>query len=233
MKFWGEAALAALMLASCRETTPAGPAQGARPELFLLTALPLLWSEQFTLEPPASPAVEALERSYRLTPIDLPSQLPAGAMLLAAQPRALPAEELVTLDAWVRAGGRLLLLADPMLEWPSALPLGDKGRPPPAFADTGLLQHWGLRLDAPEERGPRQLELGGEKVLTASPGTLAGSGKPCTIEAFGLAARCRLGKGRAVVVADADFINLGPGGPDGPTERNLPAMLSQLTELSR
>ena len=82
-------------------------------------------------------------------------------MLLAAQPRALPAEELVALDAWVRRGGRLLLLADPMLEWPSERPLGDRLRPPALFADTGLLQHWGLRLDAPDERGPRQSGAGG------------------------------------------------------------------------
>jgi ABC-type uncharacterized transport system involved in gliding motility auxiliary subunit len=75
-------------------------------------------------------------------------------LLLMAHPLAQPAEALVALDAWVRGGGRLLLLADPMLEWPSERPLGDPLRPPPMFADTGLLKHWGLRLDAPDERGP-------------------------------------------------------------------------------
>ena len=114
-----------------------------------------------------------------MTPVDLPSRLPDGALLLAAQPRALPAEELVALDAWVRRGGRLVLLADPLLEWPSELPLGDPRRPPLAFPDTGLLKHWGLRLDAPDERGPRQSSLGGKPVLTASPGTLARTRGSC------------------------------------------------------
>ena len=61
-----------------------------------------------------------------------------------AQPLAQPAEDLVALDDWVRGGGRVLLLADPMLEWPSKRPLGDPLRPPPMFMDTGLLAHWGL-----------------------------------------------------------------------------------------
>ena len=34
-------------------------------------------------------------------------------------------------------------------------------------------------------------------------------------------------------VADADFVNLGPGGLDGPTGGNLPALLSQLAAMSR
>ena len=73
-----------------------------------------------------------------------------------AQPQAQPAEALVELDAWVRRGGRVLLLADPALEWPSERPLGDLLRPPAAFADTGLLGHWGLTLTPPEARGPGQ-----------------------------------------------------------------------------
>ena len=81
-------------------------------------------------------AVTALEQDYALTAIDLPSQVPPGATLLAIQPRALPAEELVALDNWVRDGGRIVLLADPMLEWPSERPLGDRLRPPTMFASS-------------------------------------------------------------------------------------------------
>ena len=229
------AALAAglLLLLSCREAAPAEAPKPTKPELFLLTALPLVWSEDFGLDQPGSPALAALEREYRVTPIDLPSQVPTGALLLAAQPRALPAEELVELDKWVRGGGRLLLLADPMLEWPSELPLGDRRRPPMSFPDTGLLRHWGLRLDAPEERGPKQLSLDGAGILTASPGTLAGTRRDCQVAANGLAADCAIGKGRVTIVADADFLNLGQGGLDGPTEANLPALVSQLASLSR
>jgi len=223
--------VALLLLAACRAEAPAAPAD--KPELFLLTALPLVWNERFGLDQPGSPALAALGQNYRVKPIDLPSQLPEGALLLAAQPRALPAEELVALDAWVRRGGRLVLLADPTLEWESELPLGDPRRPPMAFPDTGLLRHWGLRLDAPDERGPQQLNLAGKTVLTGSPGNLARIGGGCAVDARGLSARCRIGEGQARVVADADFLNLGPGGLDGPTDQNLPALLSQLVALRR
>ena len=226
-------ALLLLLLVSCREATPAKAPDQSRPELFLLTALPLVWSEQFGLDQPGSPALKALEKEYRVSPVDLPSEVPERGLLLAAQPRALPAEELVELDQWVRDGGRLVLLADPVLEWPSELPLGEPGRAPTAFPDTGLLRHWGLRLDAPDERGPRQLSLGGKQVLTASPGTLVQLGRGCAVAGDGLLAHCRLGKGRATIIADADFLNLGPGGPDGPTEQNLPALVSQVKLLSR
>ena len=62
------------------------------------------------------------------------TRLPGG-LLLAAQPQALTAERLVALDDWVRAGGRLVLLADPSLRWESSRPLGDRFRPPYAFPD--------------------------------------------------------------------------------------------------
>lgn len=224
---------ALLLLAACREAIPAKPPDGPKPELFLLTPLPIVWSESFGLDQHGSPVLAALERDYRVTSVDLPGQVPEGSLLLAAQPRALPAEELVALDAWVRRGGRLLLLADPVLEWPSGLPVGDPRRAPVAFADTGLLKHWGLWLDAPEDRGPRQLSLSGQSVLVASPGILKRSGGSCEVDASGLSARCRLGKGRAAIIADADFLNLGSGGLDGPTDRNLPALVSQLVDLSR
>jgi hypothetical protein len=227
------AAAAALLLLSCRESTPASPPAHAKPEVFLLTALPLVWSETFGLDQPGSPALQAIEAGYRVKPVDLPSQLPDGALLLAAQPRALPAEELVALDKWIRRGGRMVLLADPMLEWPSELPLGDRRRAPVIFADTGLLQHWGLRLDAPDDRGPKQLTLAGKPILTASPGTLTRTAGSCVVAADGLAAKCSFGKGAAAIVADADFLNLGPGGLDGPTDNNLPALLSELAAVSR
>ena len=47
----------------------------------------------------------------------------------------------------MRAGGRLVLLADPVLRFDSERPLGDRFRPPLRYPDTGLLAHWGLRLD--------------------------------------------------------------------------------------
>lgn len=231
MRYRPAALIAAALLSSCGKTSR--PPEKPRTELYLLTALPLIWSERFGLDQPPSPAIKRLEQDYRVTPIDLPSQLPEQGLLLAAQPRALPAEELAALDAWIRRGGRLLLLADPMLEWPSKRPLGDPRRAPMAFPDTGLLQHWGLRLDAPDARGPMQLTLDGEQVLTASPGELVRTSGACTIEDLGLVARCAIDKGRATVVADADLLNLGAAGSDRLAGGNLPALISQLDSLSR
>lgn len=198
-------ALAALALLAaapggCRDA-PSAPAD--KPEIHLLTSLPLLFGESFSLEAERPAVTALLEDRYRLTPIDLPSQLPQGATLLAIQPRALPAEELVALDDWVRGGGRLLLLADPRLEWPSDRPLGDRLRPLPMFADTGLLGHWGLRLDAPDKAGPVKVD----GVTVVSPGRLVATSGQCKVDRHGLTARCRLGKGRAVIVADADWLS--------------------------
>src|SRR5205085_8537321 len=127
------------------------------------------------------------------------------------------------LDAWVRRGGRVLLLADPLLEWPSKRPLGDVLRPPPMFADTGLLGHWGLRLDAPDERGPANRDLAGKTIMTVSPGALYGR---CSISADRLVADCRVGNGTAMVVADADFIDTAGGAAQG--TRNLDALTAEL-----
>jgi hypothetical protein len=178
-----------------------------KPVLLLLTSLPLLLGEEFGLQESGSPALTALSARYRVAPISTtgPSELAKGGLLLMAQPPAQAPENLVALDEWVRRGGRVLLLADPMLEWPSKRPLGDPLRPPPMFTDTGLLAHWGLRLDAPDNRGPAPRKLGGEVILTMSPGTLHGG---CAISSDRLVADCRIGKGRATVVADADLLNV-------------------------
>jgi hypothetical protein len=204
--------------------------EAQRPPLMLLTTLPLIFSEGFTLHEGGSKALAALETRYRVVPIATTDaeSLRQARLLLLAHPLAQPAEALVDLDRWVREGGRVILLADPRLEWPSERPLGDKLRPPPAFADTGLLAHWGLRLDAPEDAGPKQLQLGRRTVLAWSPGRVSGS---CEIGEAGFVARCRIGKGRATVVADADFLNVDQ--LDGPTENNLDALLAELAALER
>jgi hypothetical protein len=201
-----------------------------RPTLLLLTSLPLVFGEEFSIEGGGSPALKALETRYRVVPISVTDDLDLakGGLLLMAHPRAQPADDLVALDQWVRRGGRVLLLADPMLEWPSSQPLGDPLRPPPMFADTGLLGHWGLRLDAPEQRGPKRSKLGGYDVLSESPGSLAGT---CEISGDLLVAHCRVGNGLATVVADADFLNIERLGK--PAAQNLEALLAELDRLER
>jgi hypothetical protein len=228
----GLIAAAGLAYVADRQEAPApAPAPaGAKPGLMLLTTLPLIFGERFGLEGGGSPALQALETRYTVTPVGVAdaATLRRGKLLLMAHPLAQPAEALVDLDRWVRKGGRLLLLADPALDWPSERPLGDALRPPPAFADTGLLAHWGLRLDAPDQRGPTQRTLGGHAILTASPGALAGN---CPISGDRLVAHCRIGRGEATIVADADFLNV--ENLDGPTDKNLEAMMAELAALER
>jgi hypothetical protein len=223
-------AVAALAVAARNGGPRPLPARTERPTLMLLTSLPLVFGEQFTLEAGGSPALTALERRYRVVPVSTAAaaELRQGQLLLMAQPPAQAPEDLVALDRWVRAGGRVLLLADPTLDWPSERPLGDALRPPSMFMDTGLLGHWGVRLDTPEERGPATRELAGWTVETSSPGTLHGR---CAISADRLTARCRPGKGQATIVADADLID--GSQPDDASGRNLEAVVAALALLER
>ncbi len=200
------ALFALLALVGCRADKAAHPRP--KPDLYVLTSLPLIFDSGFGLGLATGEVASFLRDHYRLHAIDLPSELPAGAVLLAAQPRALPAEELVALDVWVRGGGRMLLLADPLLEWPSERALDDRLRPPVSFADTGLLAHWGLRLDAPDKRGPRSVSYDGFGVDYLSPGRLVRTGGTCELGSDGILANCVLGNGQAMIVADADFLNV-------------------------
>ena len=224
------AALAAAFLKTTKSIELSPGPTAKRPTLLLLTSLPLVFPEQFSLQGGDSSALNALSTRYRVTPISVadPAELGKGRLLLMAHPLAQPAEDLVALDNWVRRGGRVLLLADPMLEWPSARPLGDPLRPPPMFMDMGLLAHWGLRLDAPDRRGLAVRRLGGIDVLTASPGSLSGS---CDISADRLVARCRIGQGRATVVADADLLDVDDLGAKA--GHNLDAVLNELAALEQ
>lgn len=210
----------------------AAPAE--RSELLLLTSLPIAFPEEFTLNAKASPVITVLRSRYAVMPISVADaqSLRGHRLLLMIQPQAQPAEVLVDLDDWVRKGGRVLLFADPLLEWPSERPLGDVRRPPLAFADTGLLEHWGLRLDAPDSLGPATFVVEGKPVHALAPGTLAATGPGCRVGSGGLTARCRLGRGEAIVVADADVLDV-ERRSDPARTGNLDFLMSQLEELRR
>ncbi|MGE5063073.1 MAG: hypothetical protein ACM3IG_03300 [Myxococcales bacterium] len=222
-------AAAAAVAVIHREPRALGP-RADRPALLLLTSLPLVFGEDFSIQDAGSPALKALNSRYRVIPISVadPAELAKGKLLVMAHPLAQPAEDLVALDRWVRSGGRVLLLADPMLEWPSKWPLGDPLRPPPMFMDTGLLRHWGVRLDAPDERGPATRKLGGFEVLTVSPGLLSGR---CTISGDRLVAHCRIGKGEATIIADADLLDA--GGLGSKAAHNLDGVLEEIATLEK
>jgi hypothetical protein len=65
-------------------------------------------------------------------------------------------------------------------------------------------------------------------VTTVSPGILGGA---CAVADGGLVAHCRIGKGRATVIADADLLNVADLGDAG--RHNLDAILSELSGLER
>lgn len=242
MRFSGAAGFAALLAVIAATAALFYPHQGntpsvsaprpvsQRPPLMLLTTLPIIFPEGFILKAPPSPALKALQSCYRVLPISVADagELDRQRLLLMAQPRAQPAEALVDLDNWVRGGGRVLLLADPALEWPSDRPLGSPLRPPFAFADTGLLSHWGLRLHAPDRLGPAAIRVDGLQLSTQSPGILTGTDHQCSVDASGFIARCRIGSGKATVIADADFANTNSVGGDA---SNLDVLLIELERL--
>lgn len=228
------AAAAALLLSACRAEQGDAPlANGAgdgRPVVHLITGLPLYFIEGFTLDGEKSPVVARLEQDFEIVPVDGPEQVPPGAVLFAAQPRAMTAERLVALDKWVRNGGRLLLLADPWLTWGSEAPFGsDPGRPPIEFADTGLLNHWGLTLEKRQNTEAERIDrqLGGHPIKVSAPGSLTASGESCVVAPDGFVARCRLGRGTALVVADADLLN------SGEDRAPLEAVVAELTALAQ
>jgi hypothetical protein len=205
MKRW---LLAAALLAGC---SPSGSST-ERLNLHLLTSPSLFWGEgdiasavQHKTDRP--PLIRHLEATWRVVPLDIarPDQLRPVSLLLVIQPQALAPDELVALDDWVRAGGHALILADPDLRGASSLKKGDARQPPPSTLLLPLLSHWGLTL-VPDPPGvPRRMIRSADGLVPApGSGRWISQSRDCTVTAA-VIARCTLGKGVAVSVADADF----------------------------
>ncbi len=178
-----------------------------------------------------SPSWQALAASLGVRPLDAikPAAIHSGEALLLVQPRALAPQELVALDAWVRSGGRAVILADPLLHWPDPRPLGHPSRAPLTSLLDPLLAHWGLRLEPAEmiagsdEPERRDLQSGALLQLRgASHFSSAHAVGPCALIEAGLIARCLLGRGEALLVADADWLDdaLWTMAPGQPTDRS-------------
>lgn len=191
-----------------------------KPPLTLMTSLPLVWSEggieaDLAKDAAPHPAFARLSTLYAITPIDnLETWDPKSQhMLLLAQPRTLAPRELVRLDNWVRQGGLVLILADPALQWGSLYPLGDKRRPLFTSMLSPLFAHWGLELVLPiEDEVPASMrKIGVFNIRTVTAGEWlseeSNATNRCALLEQGLLADCRIGKGRAVLLADADLLD--------------------------
>lgn len=215
-----------LALAACGEGSAVAPS--APETIGLYTSLPITWNESADIrgllsgDAPPHWALTELRRRGRVIPLDTLAKgagpdapgklpLPADGLLVLAQPRALTAQENVALDAWVQGGGRVLLLADPMLTAHSLFGPGDPRRPQDITMLSPILARWGLvqkvELDSPA--GERTVTLPEGDLPVNLPGSFHLLGKSgggvaeCRIEAEGLLADCTSGKGRIVALADA------------------------------
>jgi hypothetical protein len=193
------------------------PGETRKPDVAVMTALPIIWGEGGAFDPNSRPAgsYRALQEEFQMHPLDTldPQSLHRFGFLLLAQPRWLAAEELVALDNWVRKGGRAVILTDPKLDWHSELPLGDIRRPPPVGLLKPLLDHWRLVLHATDEAEQRSVEEGGTLAMSY-PGRFVATGPDCKVERLHRA-YCKIGSGRAMLIADADLMRdelwMGPG----------------------
>lgn len=181
-----------------------------RPQVMLMTGLPLVWGEKGPFEAGARPAAAYVElsREFDFRPVDLldAKTLGRGRLLFLAQPQRLAPAELAALDGWIRAGGRALILTDPMLAWPSELPPGDIRRPPRVGLLAPLLGHWRLALEPPAKSSEVAARWNGRRILLDSPGHLRSGSPACIVGEEGWTALCRLGRGTARLVADADLM---------------------------
>jgi hypothetical protein len=210
------------------DKAPANP-QAERPLLGLMTSLPLYWPEGADLATLVSGTApipwqrRAMETRFELVPLDTLAPIPAlspeepeldplaGLQRLAViQPRGLSPADNVALDNWVRGGGKLLLVLDPVLTGEYSAALGDPRRPVETALVLPVVERWGLdigfAIDETEEGYYRTIRLpGGAELPLAYFGMIE--------IANDVAGRCRspdsaivtcqIGKGQVALIADA------------------------------
>ena len=155
---------------------------------------------------------DLIEQRFDIEPLDTvePDAIDGLDRIIMAQPRPLAPSENVALDNWVRAGGRLLIFADPLLTRHSDFALGDRRRPQDVVLLSPILTRWGLelRFDDAQPSEERLISASGKQypVNLAGQFVATGDGK-CTISEAGLFAWCSVGNGRVTLMADAVILD--------------------------
>jgi hypothetical protein len=200
------------------------------PPVDVMTSLPMFWPlgaemgdmlsgaaeppwQQAAFGPCYTPvAIDTLSPDNGAAP-DNPDNGPLGGRerLAVIQPRGLSPADNVALDAWVRGGGRLLLMLDPALTGEYDLPLGDPRRPVESVLIPPVVARWGMAVgfDEAQEAAVTTVRLGEAPLPLALAGRVTitdPAAAQCTLLAQGAAARCTVGKGRVTLIADAALL---------------------------
>lgn len=229
------AALALVALAGCEETHEPGAVAAQKtetaadlPKLGLMTSLPIYWSLDADIANLAQGNGEKpwqrqlLEKQFELVPLDTLTPIPglspdepetnplAGLDRLAViQPRGLSPADNVALDEWVRGGGQLLLVVDPMLTGDYELALGDPRRPVDSAPIPPVIERWGMAIaydEAQDRHRSVEVPFAGIRYGLFHSGEISlrdDSATDCEILGDGAIARCEVGNGRLTLVADA------------------------------
>lgn len=220
-------------------------AAGDRPRVAIVSGIPLEWLGPVDMatilndSAQRSALLPALVDRFVVVQLDAvdPQRLTDVDVLVLAHPRPLAPAELVDIDRWVREGGRVLILADPLLSWPPDYPLGNPRNPPIISLLTPLLDHWGVDLGSPASEGSDIFMAGDDRVHAISMGRFRVTRPDCSLVLGGRSAVCTIGRGRAVLVADADLLNpaLWSGGSRGAAgwrEGNVAWIIGLIRELA-
>ncbi len=220
--------------------------QAEKRDLGLMTSLPIYWSEGdvFTDLGAADAGLpwvrEALERRYRIMPLDLldagegPGPLDQLDALAIIQPRGLSPADNAALDEWVRGGGHVLIVLDPLLSGEYEAPLGDPRHPTVSALVPPVIARWGLGLsfDDQQDDAPRLAQWGEVTVpvlmageLSQVPGSDLSAKGDCTLSVEGVFARCMIGGGTATIMADAALFE--------PRESNVEAQAALLALFAK
>lgn len=203
---------------------PVDAAREPKPQLGLMTTLPILWSgegdfaDMLSADARQHWALGVLSEQYDVAALDILADdtLRGTELLVLAQPRMLSGAENVALDSWVREGGHVLIFADPMLTEHSEYGIGDKRRPQDvALLDT-ILARWGLTLTPSTRKletvfaslGDAELPLRAEGFFTRRD-PAGGAQANCEDRLGPILVSCAIGKGRAVILADAAVLEAG------------------------